>query len=166
MLFRSQSALARCVRTMCAGMPRYQRGRPARGLADLREYHDYCYYVAGVVGELLTQLFCDHVPALARQRAELEARALSFGCALQMTNILKDVWEDLERGYCWLPREHFLRHGFDLSELRPGQSSPQFVAGLRELVAIAHGHLERAFEYTLAIPRAHRPRQHTPTVIS
>ena len=31
--------------------------------------------------------------------------AISFGQGLQMTNILKDVWEDYEIGACWLPRE-------------------------------------------------------------
>lgn len=153
---RTRSALARCVRTMCAGMPHYHRGRPARGLADLGEYHDYCYFVAGVVGEMLTQLFCEHSPAVAARRAELEQRAISFGCALQMTNILKDVWEDLERGYCWLPRELFQRHGFDLAQLAPGKSSPAYEAGVRELVAIAHGHLVRALEYVLAIPSEER----------
>lgn len=153
---RTRSALSRCVRTMCAGMPQYHRGRPARGLADLGEYHDYCYYVAGVVGELLTQLFCEHSPAVAARRARLEERALSFGCALQMTNILKDVWEDLERGYCWLPRELFQRHGFDLGDLDPRRRSPAFEAGIRDLVAIAHGHLARALEYVLALPSAER----------
>jgi farnesyl-diphosphate farnesyltransferase len=115
--------------------------------------HDYCYYVAGVVGEMLTDLFCAHSPAIDARRADLERLAVSFGQGLQMTNILKDIWDDLERGSCWLPRDVFARAGFDLSEMAPGRRSESFENGLRELLAIAHGHLRDALEYTLAIPK-------------
>jgi farnesyl-diphosphate farnesyltransferase len=78
----------------------------------------------------------------------------SFGQSLQMTNILKDVWDDLERGACWLPRSVFDEVGFDLSALRRGQSSPELEGGLSELIGIAHGHLANALDYTLRIPAA------------
>lgn len=151
-----RAALARCLRVMCSGMPRFARGRRARGLADLREYHDYCYYVAGVVGEMLTELFCAHSPAVAARHAELSALAVSFGQGLQMTNILKDVWDDLERGYCWLPRDVFERAGFDLDALSPDERSKAFEDGLGELLGIARGHLRRALDYSLLIPAEER----------
>ena len=69
-----------------------------------------------------------------------------------MTNILKDVWEDLARGACWLPRDVFHAHGFDLDDLRPGTRDPGFLAGYATLVAHAHGHLANALDYTLAVP--------------
>lgn len=149
---RQRECLARCVRTMCTGMPRYQERREHRGLRDLDELHDYCYYVAGVVGEMLTELFCDYSSEIGEQREGLTRLAVSFGQGLQMTNILKDIWEDLERDSCWLPRELFQRAGFDLDQLSPGQSSEAFEAGLGELIAIAHGHLRDALDYTLLIP--------------
>lgn len=152
----ARAALARCVRIMCSGMPRFQRGRRGLGLEDVRELHEYCYHVAGVVGEMLTELFCEHSPRIAERRAELAERAVSFGSGLQLTNILKDIWEDLARGYCWLPRDVFRRNGFDLSELSPAQRAPAFEAGLGELIGIAHGHLRRALEFTLLIPREER----------
>lgn len=41
--------------------------------------------------------------------------AVSFGADSRMTNILKDVWDDLERG-TWRPAgELFARHGVDLA---------------------------------------------------
>jgi len=150
---RQRAALSRCVRVMCAGMPDFQRGGRRRGLSDVAQLHEYCYYVAGVVGEMLTELFCAHSPRIDARRAELERRAVSFGQGLQMTNILKDIWDDLERGFCWLPRDVFERAGFDLAELAPGLGSRPFEAGLRELLAIAHGHLRDALEYTLALPK-------------
>ncbi|MGI9332923.1 MAG: phytoene/squalene synthase family protein [Gammaproteobacteria bacterium] len=148
-------ALERCVRIMGAGMAEFQEKETLDGLADQREMDRYCYYVAGVVGEMLTDLFCEHSPDIARHRETLQALAVSFGQALQMTNILKDIWDDRSRGACWLPREVFLRAGFSLGELTPGAGTPEFQRGLLELVSVAAGHLHNALRYTLTIPPAH-----------
>ncbi len=153
---RPQAALRRCIEVMCSGMPRFHRGRAGAGLADVPELEAYCYHVAGCVGEMLTELFCDYSPTIDARRRGLTERAVSFGQGLQMTNILKDIWEDRERGYCWLPRDLFLRHGFDLKDLAPGRFTPGFGAGLSELIALAHGNLRDALDYTLLIPAQER----------
>jgi farnesyl-diphosphate farnesyltransferase len=150
---RQRAAIARCITIMSEGMHRFAQERSRRGLDRLVDLEQYCYYVAGVVGEMLTDLFCDHTPELASRSDLLMVRSVSFGQCLQMTNILKDVWEDWREGTCWLPREVFTRHGFDLAEARPGCSHPGFVAGMRELVEVARGHLRSAVEYTRLIPR-------------
>jgi farnesyl-diphosphate farnesyltransferase len=108
--------------------------------------------VAGVVGEMLTELFCESSPAIGRQRAGLSALAVSFAQGLQMTNILKDVWEDRSRGACWLPQEVFTRHGVDLGQLSKDNQDPRYAAGIAELVGVAHAHLRNALDYTLLIP--------------
>jgi farnesyl-diphosphate farnesyltransferase len=151
-----QSAIERCVRIMAPGMSRFQRGRGTAGLRDTRELDRYCYCVAGVVGEMLTELFCAYSPRIALRRALLMGLAVSFGQGLQMTNILKDVWEDRGRGALWLPRDVFAARGFDLATLAETHRGPAFEAGLRALVAIARGHLGNALAYTLAIPRRER----------
>jgi farnesyl-diphosphate farnesyltransferase len=145
-------AIARCLRIMCRGMQRFQQNASRAGLGDLAALDRYCYFVAGVVGEMLTDLFCAHSPEVAAQRPQLMRLAVSFGQGLQMTNILKDVWEDLARGACWLPRTLFAGHGFDLSRLTPGCADPGFIAGYRELLGVAHAHLRDALAYTQAIP--------------
>ncbi|MHB8474879.1 MAG: phytoene/squalene synthase family protein [Steroidobacteraceae bacterium] len=147
-----RAAIQRCVELMCRGMPRFQFSASLRGLARSSDLDDYCYYVAGVVGEMLTDLFCDYSPQIARQRAALSAIAASFAQGLQMTNILKDVWEDRGRGACWLPQEVFTRHGVDLGDLASEPFDPRFGAGMRELVGVAHAHLRNALDYTLLIP--------------
>ena len=78
--------------------------------------------------------------------------AVSFGQGLQMTNILKDFWEDRQRGVCWLPRDVFLQAGVDLSA---GQSLAQesFINPLRDLIVVAKNHLANALKYTLLIPK-------------
>jgi farnesyl-diphosphate farnesyltransferase len=147
-----RAAIQRCVELMCYGMPRFQFSASVKGLAHSSELDDYCYYVAGVVGEMLTELFCDYSAEIAAHRSALSAMAASFAQGLQMTNILKDVWEDRSRGACWLPQDVFTRHGVDLAEVKSEPFDPQFAAGYRELLGVAHAHLRNALEYTLLIP--------------
>jgi farnesyl-diphosphate farnesyltransferase len=147
-----RAAIQRCVELMCYGMPRFQFSASLKGLARSTDLDDYCYYVAGVVGEMLTDLFCDYSPQIARHRPALSAIAASFAQGLQMTNILKDVWEDRSRGACWLPQEVFTRHGIDLAQVSSEPHDPRFGEGFRELVGVAHAHLRNALDYTLLIP--------------
>ena len=151
---RQRRAVLSCLSTMVRGMGEYERNRGRDGLTDVAELERYCYFVAGVVGEMLTELFCNYSPAIDARRDELEKRAISFGLGLQMTNILKDVWDDFDHGTCWLPRDVFERHGYDLLRLAPNHngSSPAFAASMHNLVGITHRHLREALDYTLTIP--------------
>jgi len=155
LLPHQRRAILRCLTVMSRGMGQFERSRSLRGLSGVAELERYCYFVAGVVGEMLTELFCDHSPQINAKRDEFEARAVSFGLGLQMTNILKDVWDDYEDGVCWLPREVFESHGYDLSELQPNHNGngPAFAASMQHMVGVAHAHLQKALEYTLTIPR-------------
>jgi farnesyl-diphosphate farnesyltransferase len=152
---RQRRAIMGCLSTMSRGMSRFERSRSLSGLEDVNEFESYCYYVAGVVGEMLTELFCNHSSGIEARREDLEARSVSFGLGLQMTNILKDVWDDFESGVCWLPREVFNNNGYDLVGLEPHHNgySHAFAASMRDLVGLAHGHLREALDYTLRIPR-------------
>lgn len=145
-------ALERCVRIMGRGMTDYQESETLEGLKDLSAMNQYCYYVAGVVGEMLTELFCDYSSEINRNKSELMALSVSFGQGLQMTNILKDIWDDRKRGACWLPQDIFEKEGFHLNELQPGQVDIRFQKGLGELLGIARGHLQDALTYTCMLP--------------
>ena len=147
-----QQILQRCVNIMVDGMAEFQEGASLKGLNDLEHLNRYCYHVAGVVGEMLTELFCDYSDEIEARKGELFALASSFGQGLQMTNILKDIWEDHSRGACWLPQSVFLAYDFDLSSLSKHHTDPRFIQGLNELIAIARGHLNNALQYTLLIP--------------
>lgn len=149
---RQQAALTQCVQQMAFGMAEFQAACRPDGLADLAQLDRYCYYVAGIVGEMLTDLFCDYSPEIAERRERLHALAASFGQGLQMTNILKDIWDDHRRGVCWLPQDVFRDVGFNLGELDPAHYRANFGEGLGRLVGIAHGHLKNALAYTLLIP--------------
>ena len=145
-------ALERCVRIMAKGMADYQDAESLDGLENLAAMDDYCYYVAGIVGEMLTELFCDYSEEINANKDELMKLAVSFGQGLQMTNILKDIWDDRARGACWLPRDIFEKGGFDLSELNENNRNEKFQRGLEQLIGIARDHLNDALTYTLILP--------------
>jgi farnesyl-diphosphate farnesyltransferase len=147
-----RNAMERCVSLMSAGMQRFQGLVGLHGLPNMRALDEYCYYVAGVVGEMLTELFCAHSPEIEGKRKQLERLAPSFGQGLQMTNILKDIWEDRARGTCWLPRSEFGLDPAGRGDLVGSLSAEEFRRGLGRLVTVAHGHLNNALEYTLLIP--------------
>ena len=145
-------ALSRCVETMAEGMPIFQAQNLHNGLATLADLDRYCYYVAGCVGEMLAKLFCHYSPEIAQHREELLTLSVSFGQGLQMTNILKDIWDDAQRGVCWLPQDIFTETGFDLKKLSPETDDENFRVGLEHLISIARGHLHNALIYTQKIP--------------
>jgi farnesyl-diphosphate farnesyltransferase len=72
-------------------------------LASLRDLKDYCYLVAGIVGELLTELFLHDCESLRREAAQLRAAMVAFGEGLQLVNILKDAGDDARDGRVYLP---------------------------------------------------------------
>jgi len=74
-------------------------------LHSVRELQDYCYIVAGIVGEMLSELFLLDRPSLSGIAAFLRERAATFGEALQLVNILKDSAVDAEEGRRYLPAE-------------------------------------------------------------
>lgn len=146
-------AVTECLRVMCEGMPAFQSNRDL-GLADLDELDSYCYTVAGSVGEMLFKLFCSRSPELASDREETQSLAISFGKGLQLTNILKDVWDDFHEGRCWLPRSLFNNGKFTLRDLKSAHTSKEYQLELARLVGIAHDHLQNALAFTTRISPA------------
>ena len=153
-----RKSIERCVTIMSQGMMQFQKDPINKmGLKDIHQLDRYCYYVAGVVGEMITELLCDYSPEINSKKNLLFELSSSFGQGLQMTNILKDIWTDQLRGACWLPRDIFHSTGFDLSSLATDsnknlQNSPEFITGILNLISIAHKHLTHALYFTLIIP--------------
>lgn len=90
----------------CRGMAEFVGRTDDRGslqLTDLDDLKHYCYIVAGIVGEMLTELFLDDRPQLLPVADALKQRARAFGEALQLVNILKDSADDALEGRCFLP---------------------------------------------------------------
>jgi 15-cis-phytoene synthase len=90
---------------------------------DLRRY---CYYVASVVG-----LVCIRIFGYSDPRAE--SLAEETGLAFQLTNILRDVKEDAERGRVYLPREDMAHYGVRIEVLAALRDGKQMTAKQRAL---------------------------------
>jgi farnesyl-diphosphate farnesyltransferase len=101
-------------------------------LRDIPDLQAYCYVVAGIVGELLTELFLLGRPRLETVAARLRERSRAFGEGLQLVNILKDSASDATQGRRYLP------DGVDRAEV----------------MALARRDLQAAREYVLALQSA------------
>ena len=125
-----------------------------RALPSERELDQYCYYVAGVVGEFWTRVIMGHFQSLQGwDEARMCKLGGHFGKGLQMTNILKDLAKDLARGRCYLSQNML-----DEFKLNPqALKEPGGVVSLRPLLAslirVTVYHLEGGWQYILAIPR-------------
>jgi farnesyl-diphosphate farnesyltransferase len=85
-------------------------------ITSLEDLCDYCYRVAGIVGEMLTELFLLNRPKLAPVAQDLRKLAAKFGEGLQLINILKDTYPDQVDGRVYLPSQAQLSDVFDLAE--------------------------------------------------
>ncbi|HTO88577.1 MAG TPA: squalene/phytoene synthase family protein [Thermoanaerobaculia bacterium] len=92
----------RSARGMAGYVARTRAG--ALVLADLPDLKAYCYVVAGIVGEMLTELFLLGRQELSDVAPFLRERAAAFGEALQLVNILKDSAADASEGRRYLPQ--------------------------------------------------------------
>lgn len=101
-------------------------------IRDVDELMRYCYRVAGVVGLLVAPI------AGYRGGEDTLRSAVALGNAMQLTNVLRDVGEDLCRGRCYLPADRLRAHGVSLEALRSGEVTPGYVALLEELATRAH----------------------------
>jgi phytoene synthase len=84
------------------------------------ELEEYCRRVASAVG-----LAAIHIWGFRSPREALPA-AHACGLAFQLTNILRDIPEDLARGRIYLPEEDFRASGCSTADLRSGRIGPGF----------------------------------------
>jgi farnesyl-diphosphate farnesyltransferase len=134
----SHAVILEHTRRTAAGMAGVVDRRDADGQLVLRDVEDlraYCYIVAGIVGEMLTELFVLGSEQVAQVADRLRPRAAAFGEALQLVNILKDSDGDLEEGRRFLPA----------------------ATDRSEVFALARRDLREAAEYVAEIQRAGGP---------
>jgi farnesyl-diphosphate farnesyltransferase len=152
----TQVHVRRWVSEMVAGMRKFVLLYPnGIRIQSLEEYKEYCYYVAGTVGYLLTDLWHEHAPSIGvREYGVLRERSRAFAEALQTVNILKDVARDAEHeNSIYIPEQLLMAHGGSHETiLEPGRSLETRLA-TTALVQLAWNDLEHAKDYLLLIPR-------------
>ncbi|MGB9624533.1 MAG: squalene/phytoene synthase family protein, partial [Phycisphaerae bacterium] len=120
-----RAVIRECVLEMIGGMRQTLCGGASDGgpmsLGGMDDLERYCYYVAGVVGRMLTRLYWRHVyGGDAEPPPSLIEQGIEFGLGLQMTNVLKDQRADLSRGVSYMPRDLAATLGVDADSLLDG----------------------------------------------
>ncbi len=123
-------------------------------LQTLEELDQYIYYVAGCVGEFWTNMMYAHRPALSYwDKAHMSRISVRFGKGLQLTNILKDLPRDLQRGRCYVPTVLLKEAGLAPADLLRQENLSRYRSVLSKLLKIAVDHLDQGWAYTMQIPR-------------
>jgi 15-cis-phytoene synthase len=104
-----------------------QDARPWDTYATFDDLRRYCYFVASVVG-----LVCIRIFGYSDPRAEKLAE--DTGIAFQLTNILRDIREDADRGRIYLPLEDLDRYNVRLSEIASLRDGSHLTLNQRELL--------------------------------
>jgi farnesyl-diphosphate farnesyltransferase len=132
-------------------------GKSVEELVALKTLDDldrYTYYVAGCVGEFWTDLMCAHRKALASwDVGRMSEVGVRFGKGLQLTNIVKDLAHDLQKGRCYVPDAMLGEAGLKARDLLEQSNLARFRPVLGKLVRMAVEHLDQGWLYTMAIPR-------------
>jgi farnesyl-diphosphate farnesyltransferase len=117
------------------------------------ELDDYAYRVAGSVGEFWTSMTLAHLfNANAEKEAKLFAYGVRFGKALQLTNILRDIPEDLRFGRCYIPEESLAEIGLEPSDLLEAKNMDIFRPLYNQYIDLASAHMDAAIEYIGMLP--------------
>lgn len=99
------------------GMEMDLRWHSYQTFPDLREY---CYRAASAVGLICIEIF-------GYESARTREYAVNLGIALQLTNILRDLKEDIGRGRIYLPLEDLERFGYREQDLRANLYNAPFI---------------------------------------
>lgn len=157
-----QTVIRKWTIEMAEGMKKYVFGtdRIKEQLTNIEELEDYTYYVAGTVGELLSQLFT--LPRFKipdKNKLIMFKNSIAFGKALQYVNIIKDSREDFEEDRCFIPADLLEKRSISLDEFFKSDRKEDIKAVYLELIDRAEKYLDAAIEYINIIPvRLHKIR--------
>ncbi len=148
-----QSAMRGLVREMATGMARFLRRHAGSGGLRIRtvdELEEYCWYVAGTVGELFTEL----LPLVgAGSHQDVEDDALAFALLLQLVNIAKDVRVDYEtEGNVYLPGEWLAEEGLDHEDVDDPTATEPLARVVERVVDHAESYADGAWRYLERLP--------------
>ncbi len=153
---KSAEIVEKWTRELTDGMSEFV-GRYPDGIRiqTMPEYRRYCYYVAGTVGHLLTDLWYAHSPLVKeRDYRRLLVNCEAFGEALQTINILKDIAWDIEHeNAAYIPEELLRAKGSSHQTILHGDWRVQNREALVALVQLARDDIHKSLDYFNAIPK-------------
>jgi len=125
-------------------------------LSDCEDWDKYCYYVAGTVGKMLTELFIENYDFDDELASRLKALDISFGLGLQKVNVIKDMPNDRGRGIYYLPGDIISEYNLTGNSLHLETDSGRIGGLVHKLIELTIGHLDDAMRYTLQFPGRYR----------
>ena len=148
------------VQEMAVGMAKYTtlpsgEQSQVNFLEDEADWDNYCYYAAGTVGHMLTDIFSDYAGFSDSLRAKLHPLGRSFGLGLQKVNVLKDSVIDTSRGVCFLPRTFIDRYGISFGKKAITELKGDIAGLIFNVADICRRHFEDALEYIKIVPVKH-----------
>ncbi len=163
LIFQSYRALDAPTRTilqhwvteMVRGMQRFVlESRDGIRITSLAEFRQYCYFVAGTVGHLLTDLWREHSSFIGQATYErLLDDCEAFGEVLQTVNILKDIaWDAEHENAIFVPSELLRAVGSSHDAILRDDRRVANRAALGPLIDLANDDIERALRYIEGIP--------------
>lgn len=118
------------------------------GVATLKDFDLYCHYVAGLVGEGLSDLMVLAHFADDQVQADNYKLSESMGLFLQKTNIIRDYYEDLQDGRSFYPKEIWSKYTKALPNfVKNSEERQQGVYCINNLVLNALGHVTDVLTY-------------------
>ncbi|MCS7090160.1 MAG: squalene/phytoene synthase family protein [Limisphaera sp.] len=131
-----------------------QTMRAVRALRTAAELNHYTYCVAGSVGEFWSCVCRRHLfPKAVLDEVTWMQDAVRFGQGLQLVNILRDLASDLRQGRCYLPEDELQACGLHVDQLLDPTAWGRFQPCFEKWRIQAIQHLQRGWQYTLALPR-------------
>ncbi|HXP90371.1 MAG TPA: phytoene/squalene synthase family protein [Fibrobacteria bacterium] len=149
-----RAAVEERVREMCGGMVHYAVQREEDGwfrLGTRQELMDYCYFVAGTVGLMLTELFSSKGMAPSRKE-RLRTNAVAFGLGLQLVNIARDIPADGTRRTVFVPEEMCRSQGISPDQLWEPDFREPAAKVLLDLIRLADREVRKAQTYVRDLP--------------
>ncbi len=113
------------------------------------ELREYCYRVASVVGLICLQIF-------GYENDDAKEYAIDLGLAMQLTNIIRDVREDLDMGRVYLPQDEMARFGYSVEDLENGVRNQAFRDLMRFQCQRAREYFDRGFKLLPYLSRRSR----------
>jgi len=123
-------------------------------ILSLKHQDEYCYYVAGLVGYMLTDLFMADGRLEDWRYKEIYPYSEPYGIGLQKVNILRDMNSDLYEDRLYWPKDVVEKHGFSKRSLmeKAQENLDEAMAIVNEIVVDSARHLDNGVLYVTKLP--------------
>ncbi len=137
-------------REMSIGMER----KDFLDIQTLEHQDEYCHYVAGIVGTMLTDLFRESGRLDDVRYREIYPLSEPYGIGLQKVNILKDMGGDIKEGRYYWPKDVVERHGFTKDNIleKSHEHMDDALEVVNEIVLDTARHLDNGVLYVTKLP--------------